>query len=184
MEDLFDSSLLRSANQTPTITICTDASYDPDMKVGAWACYIRSGDMIIKESKLITTEIDNSTEAERVGVAAALWIVEQKIDITKYKIILYCDNEAAMKPVRPSNKTGRKKQRAKQQLAFFEKNIHKHLQRALSYDVRHVKGHMERSARHRMKKRHYMNDWCDKAARAVLTDHRVAVENSIKENGI
>lgn len=166
------SLLMKSVHQIPLVTICTDASYDPALEIGAWACYIRTGNRILKTGKIIESDVQNSTEAERVGVASALWLVNKIVDIKQYKIIIYCDNASAMKPLRPSTKTGTKKQRTKQQLAFYQKNIEPYLQRALTYDIRHVKGHMERSAKHLMRKRHYMNDWCDKEARRLLSQYR------------
>lgn len=172
MEDLLSSSLIKSVNQIPTITICTDASFDNDLKRGAWACYIRGDKFRIREARIITREVNNSTEAERVGVAAALWILRQKVEIKNYRLILYCDNESAMMPVRTSNKTGRKKQRAKQELDFYHKNIQRYLQKAKSYEIRHVKGHMSRSKRLKMQRRHHIQDWCDRAARGVLNKLR------------
>ena len=171
--------LIKSVRQVPTITICTDASYDPELKIGAWACYIRSDDKIIKVGKVIKKNVSNSTEAERVGVANALWLAGQALDISKHRLVLYCDNLAALHPVRPSSKTGAKRQAAKQQLEFYQKNIEPYLQKALTYDARHVKGHLERTARHRMKTRHHLNDWCDKEARGLLQEERKKLQKSI-----
>ena len=167
--------LIKSVRQVPTITICTDASYDPELKIGAWACYIRSDTKLIKLGKVIKEDVSNSTEAERVGVANALWLAGQAHDISQHRLVLYCDNPAALHPVRPSTKTGAKKQAAKQQLEFYQRNIEPYLQKALTFDARHVKGHMERSARHRMKARHHLNDWCDKEARRLLCEEREKV---------
>jgi ribonuclease HI len=177
--EITNSLLKHSAHQIPVITICTDASFSPHYKVGAWGCYIRVGDKVAKTGAVIKKEVLNSTEAERIGVANALWIASKMIDLKKCRIVLYCDNESAMKPVRPSTKTGAKKQRAKEQLDFYEKNIHKYLQQSLTYDVRHVKGHMDRSSRHKMKARHHIQDWCDKKAKELLQNHL-----SMKKYGI
>ena len=171
--------LIKSVRQVPTITICTDASYDPELKIGAWACYIRSDDKIIKLGKVIKQDVSNSTEAERVGVANALWLAGQALDISKHRLILYCDNLAALNPVRPSTKTGAKRQAAKQQLEFYQQNIEPYLQKALTYDARHVKGHLERTARHRMKTRHHLNDWCDKEAKKLLLGERVRLQKKV-----
>lgn len=152
MEQLFSSPLMKSAQQVPLVVICTDASFDDEMKKGSWACYIRCGDHIIRESALINKEVANSTEAERVGIAAALWIADKKFDLTKCRIILYCDNISAMDPVKLFNKTGKRRSHAKKEHAFFENNINKYLQKAIQVDKRHVKAHLDRTARHRMKK--------------------------------
>lgn len=172
--------LIKSVRQVPTITICTDASYDPELKIGAWACYIRSDDKIIKLGKVIKEDVSNSTEAERVGVANALWLAGQAMDISKHRLVLYCDNLAALNPVRPSTKTGTKRQQAKRQLEFFQKNIEPYLQKALTYDARHVKGHLERTARHRMKARHHLNDWCDKEAKKLLVEERERLQKKVQ----
>lgn len=171
--------LIKSVRQVPTITICTDASYDPDLKIGAWACYIRSDDKIIKVGKVIKTNVSNSTEAERVGVANALWLASRALDISKHRLVLYCDNLAALNPVRSTGKTGKKKQQAKQQYLFFQQSIEPLLQKALAYDARHVKGHLERTARHRMKARHHLNDWCDKEAKRLLDEERMKLKKPI-----
>jgi ribonuclease HI len=172
------NSLLRhSAAQIPVITICTDASFDNDLNVGSWACYIRSDGKLAKHGEVIKTDIQNSTEAERIGVANALWLASQMVDLKKYRIVLYCDNESAMKPPRSTNKTGKKKQRARQQQEFFNKHIHSYLQQALTYDVRHVKGHMDRTKRHQMKARHHIQDWCDKKAYELLKQHRLSLKS-------
>ena len=176
------SSLLKhSAHQNKAITICTDASFDNDLKIGSWACYIRTDDKIFKHGEVIKTSIENSTEAERIGVANALWMANKMVDLKEYRIVMYCDNESAMKPPRPGNKTGRKRQRAKLQQEFFNKNIHKYLQMALTYDVRHVKGHMDRTARHRMQARHHIQDWCDKKAKELLIERRSILKKKLEE---
>lgn len=172
------SLLMRSVSQIPTITICTDASYDPELGIGTWACYIRTDDKLVKTGKIIEHPVENSTEAERVGIASALWLANKLVNIREYKLILYCDNMSAMHPVRPSTKTGAKKQRAKEQLAFYQKNIEPTLQKALTTDIRHVKGHLERMQSRRIKKlkRHYMNDWCDQEAKRLLIEYRKTID--------
>lgn len=161
----------------PTIVIFTDASYDKDLKVGAWYCYIRIGDKKVKTGRVITTDVNNSTEAERVGVANSLWLVNKMVDINKYKIILYCDNLSAMKPVGYTNKTGTKRQRAKQQLVFYQKNIEPYLQKAMITDIRYIKGHAVRSSRFKPKTRHLVHDMIDKEAKRLLDNYRKGDKN-------
>jgi len=156
----------------PKVVIFTDASYDKDLKVGAWYCYIRIGDKKVKTGGIIITDVNNSTEAERVGVANSLWLANKMVDLTKHKIILYCDNLSAMKPVGYSNKTGTKRQRGKQQLVFFQKNIEPYLQKAMITDIRYIKGHALRSKRFKPKARHIVHDLCDQGARRILNEYR------------
>lgn len=164
------SNLLK--HQIPTIIIFTDASYDLDLKVGAWYCYIRIGDKVTQAGRIILNDIENSTEAERVGVANSLWLVNKMVDISKYKIILYCDNMSAMKPVGFSNKTGAKRQRGKQQLAFYQKNIEPYLQKAMTTDIRYIKGHLARSKKFKLQTRHMAQDLCDQEAKKILLQYR------------
>lgn len=156
----------------PKVVIFTDASYDKDLKAGAWYCYIRIGDKKVKTGSIINSDIGNSTEAERVGVANSLWLANKMVDLTKHKIILYCDNLSAMKPVGYTNKTGTKRQRAKQQLVFYQKNIEPYLQKAMITDIRYIKGHATRSSRFKPKTRHLVHDLIDKEAKQILLTYR------------
>lgn len=184
MADIFSSSLMRSANQIPTVLIYTDASYDPDMKRGAWACYIRYNNTISKYEKLIERPIVNSTQAERSGVAAALWIADNKHDLKGKRVILNCDNMAATRPVKQQNKTGKKKQAARGEQLFYQRHIEPFYQVAHTVEVRYVKSHMNRTNRMKVRTRHHLQDDCDKRAGKVLSEHRKTVEKDIKENGI
>lgn len=170
MEALFSSSLMRSAKQIPTILIYTDASFVRGYGA-SWGCYIRHNGKVVKSEKVIEIDVQNSTEAERVGVAAALWIADKKFGISGKRLIICCDNTAAVKPVKSSNKTGAKKQRARQQHEFYDKNILVHLNKADSIDIRYVKSHQDRSNRMKVRARHLVQDDCDKRARKVLTEY-------------
>ena len=165
-------SLLLNHN-IPKVVIFTDASYDKDLKVGAWYCYIRIGDKKVKTGGVIVTDVENSTEAERVGVANSLWLANKMVDLTKHKVILYCDNMSAMKPIGYTNKTGAKRQRGKQQLAFYQKNIEPYLQKAKITDIRYIKGHALRSKRFKPKPRHLIHDLIDREAKKLLDEYRL-----------
>lgn len=169
---------MKSHHQVPTVTICTDAAYCPLTGAGTWAMYMRADGKLVKTGRVIESDINNSTEAERIGVANALWLANRIVDLSKCRVILYCDNVAAMHPVRPSTKTGAKKQRAKHQLEFYQKNIEPYIQKAMSVDIRHVKSHLDRTAKQqiKMQNRHYMNVWCDNEATRLLTECRKSID--------
>lgn len=111
--------LIKSVRQVPTITICTDASYDPELKIGAWACYIRSDTKLIKLGKVIKENVSNSTEAERVGVANALWLAAQAHDISQH------DSSSIVTTLQPSTQSdprlrrGRRSKRPSSNLNFI-----------------------------------------------------------------
>jgi ribonuclease HI len=171
-----ESILLKSAHQIPTVTIFVDASYDNELKVGAWASRLYIGNKIIVASKIIATDVNNSTEAERVGVAAVLHIANKNVNISEYKLILYCDNNAATRPVTLANKTGKAKQAAKKQLEFYQKHIEPLLQKALIADIRYIKGHLARGKNFKLQKKHYIHDQVDEEAKKLLNEYRSKVQ--------
>lgn len=155
----------------PTITVCSDASYSDKHKLAAWACYIRTPDRVIQTGGIIKEPCDNSTQAERLGLANALWLIEQSIDLSDYRLIVYCDNVAALKR-RTLRKTPASKiyQEAAAYNAWFEAHIERVLFKAAEYSTRHVKGHLKRSKWHTGSQRNYMNRWCDHKAKAILRE--------------
>lgn len=171
LDELLKGDTIKSYQQTPTITICTDASWSATHKIGAWACYMKSDKKLVKYGGIITTPCINSTEAERIGLANALWLANKLVDIKTHRIIIYCDNKAAVKPTKLSNKRGRRKQAAKAQLEFYSKNIQSHFDRAKITDIRHVKAHLKKTKRDNRLTRYFMQDWCDKHARSLLRAH-------------
>lgn len=165
----------------PSITVCSDASVSDKHKVAAWACYVRTQGVLVKTGGILKTPISSSNVAERTGIANALWIANEKTDLTQLKLIVYCDNIMAMKMVKVTNKTGRLKRASREHNEFFEKNILPYLEKARSYELRHVKGHLKMTKWDSVSKRNFMNRWCDKHARSLL---RAEVERINKEQGV
>ena len=105
----------------PTITICSDASYKKFYKqsISAWACYIRTPKRTIKTSGLIKSQINGSTTAEMYGIANALYLADQVEDLSKFRVIVYCDNLKALQkkvrnPYTPKSKYYAEKQAKKE----------------------------------------------------------------------
>lgn len=165
----------------PTITVCSDASYSLEHKLGTWACYIRTPDRVIQTGGVIKQPCTSSTHAERLGLANALWLLGQSIDLSSYRLIVYCDNVAALKR-RALRKTpaSRVYQEAAEYNAWFAEHIERWLFQAKEYECRHVKGHLKRSKWKVGSQRNYMNRWCDHYAKSLLRDYirtQVAVDN-------
>lgn len=155
----------------PTITVCSDASFSDEHKTGAWACYIRTPDNIVQTGGIIKEPCTDSTHAERLGLANALWLLEQNIDLSQYRLVVYCDNVAALRR-RALRKTPASQiyQEAEAYNAWFEAHIERVLFKAAEYSTRHVKAHLKRSKWAQDTARHVMNRWCDHHAKKLLRD--------------
>jgi ribonuclease HI len=153
---------------TPTLTICSDASFSHHHKIAGWACYMRGPALLVKRSGLLPTAEDPMM-AECQGIANALFIADKLVDLRKHKLIYYCDNIQAMQP-RPLRNTpaSRYYKKAATYNLWYEEHIGQYLKRAVSFELRHVKGHMTRDAWSVTSARNFMNDWCDQEARAVV----------------
>ena len=168
----------------PTITICTDASFLHYEKTGAWACYIRTPDQTIRTSGILKGTVLNSTHAEKLGIANALFIANMNIDISSHKLIVYCDNKSAYS-LPGVNKTPQSKYYKKQKSnhTWYKDNIQIFLDKAIEYETRHVKGHLPQKAWDTVTKKHYMNDWCDKEAKRLTRLYRQKIkEEQLNEN--
>lgn len=149
----------------PTVTVCSDASHSFKYGVATWACYIRTPRKTIKTGGVLKQKVNGSTTAERLGLANALFITNNVVDLSKHKLIVYCDNMYALEKPKV-NKTPASKHYAKkfESKKWFEEFVEPYLTKAASYETRHVKGHLKRENWDKTSKRNYMNDWCDKEA--------------------
>ncbi len=160
----------------PIITVCTDASFSDSHKIGAWACYIETPDRVLQTGGLIKVDCNNSTDAERAGLAKALVLADDMVDLSKYRLEVFCDNVAALKR-RSLRKTpaSRIYQEAAEYNAWFADNIECYFAKAGQCSARHVKAHLHRSrwpsGREGRLGKHDMNQWCDHHARKLLRDH-------------
>lgn len=151
---------------TPTVTICTDASVNAGKQIAAWAAYIRLPDKTIKTGGIIKQQLTQSTHAEMRGMANALFIADKSIDLTKYRLIIYCDNINALGEIVVSKR--RYKKGGKRNKLFFDENIRPFLLKAQSFEPRYVKGHLPMRKWDSNSKRHYMQRWCDKYAHKLM----------------
>lgn len=165
----------------PTITICSDASYRKFNKkrYASWACYIRTPTTTIKTSGLIKEEVKGSTHAEMRGVANALYLADQVEDLSKFRVIVYCDNLKALQRKVTVKHTPRSKYYAaeKEKKDWHDTYIRKYIDKCKEYETRHVKGHLPKSKWSSTSKRHYMNDWCDQESKRVLRDKIASLKN-------
>lgn len=152
-----------------TITICSDASFSNKYKVATWACYIRTPLKTVKRSGVFKTPIDSSSKAEKLGMINALHIADKLVDLNKYRLILYCDNLYALQKVKVK-KTPKSKyyHKAIATNKFYDEHIQPFLDKSISFEIRHVKGHLPESEWDKNSKRNYMNNQCDIMAHELL----------------
>lgn len=171
LDELLEGDLIKSSQHVPVITISTDASWSARYKVGAWACYIRTDEKLVKYGAVIKADCTNSSDAERIGIANALWITNRIANIKDARIILYCDNKSAVKSNGVKNKNSKKRPAARTRLSFYQQNIERYFNQAKFVDIRHVRSHQPRTKRDNQLKRYFMNDWCDSHARSLLKEY-------------
>lgn len=165
----------------PTITICSDAGHKNyhHKGIGTWACYIRTPTKTIKQSGVIKQSVKGSTHAEQYGIANALFLANKAEDLSQYRLIIYCDNKFALRTdwtvkVTPISK---RYQKQYEQKVFFDTYIKPYLEKADSYEMRHVKGHIEQED-WATGARNFMNDWCDTEAKRLM---RIALRARLDE---
>lgn len=167
---------------TPTITVCSDASYRKFRKkrYASWACYIRTPTKTVKTSGLIKSEVISSTKAELYGVANALYLADQLEDLSKFRLIVYCDNYDVLHRDYSIKHTPKSKYYEKEleEKLWHDEHIVAYTSKAKKYEPRHVKGHLSKHEWSPVSKRNYMNDWCDREAYRVL---REKINEVIKE---
>lgn len=155
----------------PTITICSDAGHKNyhHKGIGTWACYIRTPTKTIKQSGVIKQSVKGSTHAEQYGIANALFLANKAEDLSQYRLIIYCDNKFALRTDWTVKVTSISKRYQKQyeQKVFFDTYIKPYLDKAGSFEMRHVKGHAEQED-WKSGARNFMNDWCDVEAKRLM----------------
>ncbi len=158
-----------------TITVCTDAGHKNLHKqsVAVWATYIRTPSQTTHASGIISQHVKGSSHAELYAIANALHIIGKNYDLSKYKLIVYSDNLYALR----NHLDGTLGKPKKDHLEVYDKWIRPHLDKAMIYEARHVKGHLPREEWGPSPARFYMQSWCDEEVQRM---RRIA-EGIVKE---
>ena len=152
------------------VTINTDASFNPDFKVGAYAFWIVCNEGKIMQSGAFKSEVKNPTEAEIkciVNALNALFKSEFK-GVTKVIINTDCLHFHTYQEKR--KKAG---DESKEFAKVCQKLITKYSLKRGWIDVRHVKAHSGTD-----QARKWVNDWCDKAAKIMMRKKVTEIKNS------
>lgn len=141
-------------------TINTDASYSHRYKRGAWACWIRGDDYHVRKSGMFPQKLHSSFVAELLAFEKALQEIN-KIVPKEYRgaTILYVNTDSQF-VVHTLDGTVKSKSSKNRMLI---KSI-QHATKDYKVIPRHVKAHTEDLS----ESRSWINDWCDKAAKAEM----------------
>lgn len=141
-------------NPAEYITIFADASHCPDTLATGIAYWIKYGEngQTIRHAQ-IANECANSTEAEIIGLKAALDHMTREVPMLGKRLVIACDNKSALHHVRIPK----------------EHNF-------LSVRRKHVKAHQKGQ----IDKRAHVNVWCDKQAYACMTKRRAELRGQSK----
>lgn len=141
------------------VTINTDASFHPVLKVGAYAFWIVCDQGRIMNSGVLKGEISNSTEAEVRCIVNALHSLYRAGFSNVHKVIINTDCLHFYRYIE-------KRKRKVVAGAFHSiasKICTEYKLRAGWIEFRHVKAHSGKA-----EKRKWVNDWCDKKAKDAL----------------
>jgi len=140
------------------VTINTDASFNPDLRIGAFAFWMVCNNNRLFGAGVLKGIIQNSQEAEFKAVLNALHYLKDKSQwsgITKAII-----NTDCMDVVHCVNGTRKPSKWAIEVQKHFTK-VRADLR--IHIEARHVKSHSGTD-----EKRKYVNDWCDRKAKWAL----------------
>jgi len=149
------------------VTINTDASFNPQYKLGGYAYWMVGNDKRLKKGGLLKS-CSNNIEAEVKAIANALY----RLIKTDFKVvtllIVNTDCENGINLI--TGKTETKNQNIKDTITAIReyilklKLIHNIGKSDFEYvEFRHVKAHTKATD-----KRSYVNDWCDKEAKYFI----------------
>ena len=147
-----------------SFTINTDASRDPETGISGWACWIKSSDFLIKESGQMDGSTPTSSVAEAHALSEALELVDLLIDTQPYidylrskkKVLLHINTDS-MWVIRGLL---REIENSKYQPVLEHLD---ELTEQYKISPKHVKAHSGLGDA-----RSWVNDWCDKQARAQM----------------
>lgn len=153
------------------VTINTDASWDPKLKIAGYAIWIVSDNFRVKVGGVFKDTCRNPHEAEIKAILNALYILGTKEDYIS-RIIFNTDSTNAIGVLTwdlPHIKKYLGRNNAKHWKPFYKKlnRYKKKITGMPVYEFRHVRAHTgAENARSKV------NEWCDKTAKAFLREER------------
>lgn len=146
------------------VTVTTDASFDHEHSLGAFAYWISFDGGRIRHSGRLRTPPKNAECAELMAIGNALHAVLSSTQILSFDfLVINTDSTGAMNRIIYPNGNN---------LAEFCFDILQAIRKKFSlpkhfYKIKHVKAHL-----HTNTPRHYVNEWCDREAKIHLRQTR------------
>lgn len=149
------------------ITINTDASYDSDTDLGAFAFHIVSDNFCFKKTGIFKAEITGSVAAEMMAIANALAFLSKQpnLPIAKF-IVINCDCLPAIAKIRDNSGKYKYLSSIIRKQLFILAKLTSGKKHSPSVKIRHVKAHNGKKDA-----RSWVNNWCDKEAKKLLRTH-------------
>lgn len=142
------------------LIINTDASFCPHTKVGGYAYWIKTDNLLIKGSGFFKSKVQSPFDAELKCIINALTIVSKQKDVKVDKVIVNTD---ALHVIR-AYRTGKSK------LIKLLRSITFNLKKSIGTNhviFKHVKAHNGTDT-----PRKWVNDWCDSNAKSQMRKAR------------
>ena len=159
------------------VTINTDASWDPQLKIGAYAFWIVSDGFRVKQAGVFKNSCINPHDAEAKCILNALHALATKegyisrviinTDSTNAIAILTGDKEHIQKYL------GKKNNKQYNHLRSKYRKLKKNVNGMFRVEFRHVKAHSGKDD-----KRSFVNEWCDKTAKSFLRLERAKINKT------
>jgi ribonuclease HI len=150
------------------VTINTDASFNPVLKVGAYAFWIVCDQGRIMNSGVLKGEIGNSTEAEVRCIVNALHALYRARFSNVHKVIINTDC------LHFHSYIGKRKRKEVSSVfqSIASRIASEYALKSGWIEFRHVKAHSGKA-----EKRKWVNDWCDKKAKEALKQMKTKNKN-------
>jgi ribonuclease HI len=143
------------------LTINTDASFHPQLKLGGFAFYIKCDQFKIQAGGMFKKRFLNSKEAEMaaIGNALATVLAQKELPTNINWLIINCDCIPAMDEIK------QKKSLMGSEINKLFKQLSKRL-KSKNNAFRHVKAH-----NHAPDARSWVNEWCDSEAKRFMREN-------------
>lgn len=149
------------------VTIATDISSDPKLKITTWACYIRHSGGVIKQVGEFKKHYSSTATAETYALVNALTIAEKNIrDWSESKVIIYNEIEHSLRPIRTKNGTIRERDALRSEAIL--KIALPILLKAKDWEKRDIKAHYGGWKDSDNPAKYAINRWCDNECRTLL----------------
>ena len=154
------------ARERQIVTVFTDASFCPRTKASGFAVWIKTKSVTLRHSGAFKVAINTPGEAETAALSNGICAAMTRLDLQAGDIIV-----AASDCLDAIRAVEGKAKRLKPTMAMICDHVRQGASvRGVDVRLKRVRAHQGKDAG----PRHAVNEWCDKAAKAVMRDARSA----------